>query len=91
MNAVRYNTVEYLKYFNNLNTYRDVSNMFSNIFPYLANNEISLVNADGTYKSHDIVMEEINDALYEGKFIFNTSVGTQVRTFCSNPSGQVVV
>lgn len=59
MNAVRYNTVEYLKYFNNLNTYRDVSNMFSNIFPYLANNEISLVNADGTYKSHDIVMEEI--------------------------------
>ena len=42
-------------------------------------------------ETNDIVMEEINDALYEGKFIFNTSVGTQVRTFCSNPSGQVVV
>lgn len=42
-------------------------------------------------ETNDIVMEEINDALYEGKFIYNTSVGTQVRTFCSNPSGQVVV
>lgn len=42
-------------------------------------------------ETNDIVMEEINEALYEGKFIFNTSVGTQVRTFCSNPSGQVVV
>ena len=42
-------------------------------------------------ETNDIVMEEINETLYEGKFIFNTSVGTQVRTFCSNPSGQVVV
>lgn len=39
----------------------------------------------------DIVMREINEHLYEGKFVFNTSVGTQVRTFCSNPSGHVVV
>ncbi|RAL26439.1 NAD(P)/FAD-dependent oxidoreductase [Thermoflavimicrobium daqui] len=39
----------------------------------------------------NIVMEEINKHLYEGKFIFNTSVGTRVRTFCSNPSGHVVV
>ena len=36
-------------------------------------------------------MEEINKNLYEGKFIFRTSVGTVVRTFCSNPSGHVVV
>jgi uncharacterized FAD-dependent dehydrogenase len=36
-------------------------------------------------------MQEINENLYEGKFIFNTSVGTTVRTFCSNPSGHVVV
>lgn len=42
-------------------------------------------------ETNDIVMEEINEHLYEGKFIFNTSVGTQVRTFCSNPSGYVVV
>ena len=37
------------------------------------------------------VMEEINQNLYEGKFIFRTSLGTTVRTFCSNPSGHVVV
>ena len=42
-------------------------------------------------ETSNIVMEEINKHLYEGKFIFNTSVGTQVRTFCSNPSGHVVV
>ncbi|MFM1651761.1 NAD(P)/FAD-dependent oxidoreductase [Brevibacillus sp. B_LB10_24] len=42
-------------------------------------------------ETSDIVMKEINEHLYEGKFIFNTSVGTRVRTFCSNPSGHVVV
>ncbi|RFU61717.1 NAD(P)/FAD-dependent oxidoreductase [Bacillus sp. V59.32b] len=42
-------------------------------------------------ETSNIVMEEINEHLYEGKFIFNTSVGTKVRTFCSNPSGHVVV
>ena len=42
-------------------------------------------------ETNDIIMEEINRNLYEGKFIYNTSVGTQVRTFCSNPSGHVVV
>ncbi|NTZ16307.1 NAD(P)/FAD-dependent oxidoreductase [Paenibacillus sp. JMULE4] len=42
-------------------------------------------------ETSDVVMHEINEHLYEGKFIFNTSVGTRVRTFCSNPSGHVVV
>jgi uncharacterized protein len=42
-------------------------------------------------ETSNLVMEEINEHLYEGKFIFNTSVGTRVRTFCSNPSGHVVV
>lgn len=42
-------------------------------------------------ETSNIVMEEINKYLYEGKFVFNTSVGTRVRTFCSNPSGHVVV
>lgn len=42
-------------------------------------------------ETSDIVMREINEHLYEGKFIYNTSVGTRVRTFCSNPSGHVVV
>ncbi|SHK40191.1 NAD(P)/FAD-dependent oxidoreductase [Desulforamulus aeronauticus] len=39
----------------------------------------------------DAIMEEINEHLYEGKFIYRTSVGTTVRTFCSNPSGYVVI
>jgi uncharacterized FAD-dependent dehydrogenase len=42
-------------------------------------------------ETSNVVMQEINKHLYEGKFIFNTSVGTRVRTFCSNPSGHVVV
>ena len=42
-------------------------------------------------ETNDIIMEEINRTLYEGKFIFKSSVGTTVRTFCSNPSGHVVV
>jgi len=42
-------------------------------------------------ETNDIIMDEINKYLYEGKFIFNTSVGTTVRTFCSNPSGHVVI
>lgn len=42
-------------------------------------------------ETSDVIMEEINNNLYEGKFIFNTSVGTKVRTFCSNPSGHVVI
>ena len=42
-------------------------------------------------ETNDIIMDEINTHLYEGKFIYNTSVGTTVRTFCSNPSGHVVI
>ena len=32
-------------------------------------------------ETSNIVMEEINKNLYEGKFVYNTSVGTKVRTF----------
>ena len=42
-------------------------------------------------ETNDEIMEEINENLYEGKFIFRSSVGTTVRTFCSNPSGHVVI
>ncbi len=42
-------------------------------------------------ETSDVVMQDINKHLYEGKFIYETSVGTKVRTFCSNPSGHVVV
>ncbi|SHE31801.1 NAD(P)/FAD-dependent oxidoreductase [Desulforamulus putei] len=39
----------------------------------------------------DTIMEEINENLYEGKFIYRSSTGTTVRTFCNNPSGHVVI
>lgn len=39
----------------------------------------------------NLIMEEINANLYEGKFLYKTSVGNTVRTFCSNPGGHVVV
>ena len=39
----------------------------------------------------NLVMEEINENLYEGKFIYQTKNGNTVRTFCSNPGGHVVV
>ncbi len=42
-------------------------------------------------ETNNEIMEEINEHLYEGKFIFRTKVGSTVRTFCSNPSGHVVV
>lgn len=42
-------------------------------------------------ETSDVIMQDINKYLYEGKFIYNTSLGTTVRTFCSNPSGHVVV
>ncbi len=42
-------------------------------------------------ETSNIVMDEINQNLYEGKFVYNATVGTKVRTFCSNPSGHVVV
>jgi len=42
-------------------------------------------------ETSNLIMDEINKNLYEGKFIYRTSVGTTVRTFCSNPSGHVVV
>jgi uncharacterized FAD-dependent dehydrogenase len=42
-------------------------------------------------ETSNVVMQELNEHLYEAKFIFNSSVGTRVRTFCANPSGHVVV
>lgn len=42
-------------------------------------------------ETNDAIMTDVNKYLYEGKFIYSTSVGTTCRTFCSNPSGHVVV
>ncbi len=55
---------------------------------HLQNNQVDI---GVRVETNDIIMEEINKNLYEGKFIYRTSVGTVVRTFCSNPSGHVVV
>jgi uncharacterized FAD-dependent dehydrogenase len=71
---------------------RDGSAWLSKIFKKrrlkMSNNQVDI---GVRVETSDIVMEEINKHLYEGKFVFNTSVGTKVRTFCSNPSGHVVV
>lgn len=53
--------------------------------------EINQVDVGVRVETADIVMRDINRHLYEGKFIYSASVGTMVRTFCSNPSGHVVV
>lgn len=42
------------------------------------------------YELPDYVIKEVNDNLYEGKFIgFPEPYGDKVRTFCQNPSGWV--
>lgn len=42
-------------------------------------------------ETSNVIMKDINEHLYEAKLIFNSSTGSVVRTFCSNPSGYVVV
>ena len=42
-------------------------------------------------ETSNVIMQDINRHLYEAKLIFNSSTGSVVRTFCSNPSGYVVV
>ncbi|MDR2599769.1 MAG: NAD(P)/FAD-dependent oxidoreductase [Oscillospiraceae bacterium] len=42
-------------------------------------------------ETSNVIMRDINKHLYEAKLIFNSSTGSIVRTFCSNPSGYVVV
>lgn len=71
---------------------RDGSKWLSDIFKSrrigMINNQVDI---GVRVETSNIVMEEINENLYEGKFVYNTSVGTKVRTFCSNPAGHVVV
>ena len=71
---------------------RDGSEWLSNLLKRrkvtMTNNQVDIgVRVETT----NVVMEEMNEHLYEAKFIFNSSVGTRVRTFCANPSGHVVV
>jgi len=71
---------------------RDGSNWLAKI---LKSNNIKLYNNQVDIgvrvETSDVIMREINENLYEGKFLFNSSTGTRVRTFCSNPSGHVVI
>ena len=54
----------------------------------LVNNQVDI---GVRVETSDIIMHDINMHLYEGKLVYSTSVGTLARTFCSNPSGHVVV
>jgi uncharacterized FAD-dependent dehydrogenase len=72
---------------------RDGSTWLSELFRRhklrMSNNQVDI---GVRVETSNVVMQEINDYLYEGKFIFNSpSTGLRVRTFCSNPSGHVVV
>lgn len=72
---------------------RDGSTWMSDLFRKyklaMSNNQVDI---GVRVETSNVVMQEINEHLYEGKFIFNSpSTGLRVRTFCSNPSGHVVV
>jgi uncharacterized FAD-dependent dehydrogenase len=72
---------------------RDGSTWLSELFRQyklkMTNNQVDL---GVRVETSNVIMQEINEHLYEGKFIFNSpSTGLKVRTFCSNPSGHVVV
>jgi uncharacterized FAD-dependent dehydrogenase len=54
----------------------------------LTNNQVDI---GVRVETNNIVMEDINENLYEGKFVFKASTNFLVRTFCSNPSGHVVI
>ena len=54
----------------------------------LVNNQVDI---GVRVETSDVVMHDINKHLYEAKLVYSTSVGTLARTFCSNPSGHVVV
>lgn len=71
---------------------RDASSWLNNLFEkYSIKTTNNQVDVGVRVETSNVVMSEINKHLYEGKFEFLTTVGTKVRTFCSNPSGYVVI
>ena len=71
---------------------REGSKWLSELFEkYKVNMSQTQVDIGVRIECPNIVMEEINNSLYEGKFLYKTSVGSTVRTFCSNPGGHVVM
>jgi len=71
---------------------RDGSKWFGNVLKKhglkLINNQVDV---GVRVETSNIVMKEINEELYEGKFIFRSSTDQIVRSFCSNPGGYVVI
>jgi uncharacterized FAD-dependent dehydrogenase len=71
---------------------RDGSEWFTDVLKkYKLEMDSNQVDIGVRVETLDTIMEEINENLYEGKFLYRTSVGTTVRSFCSNPSGHVVI
>ncbi|BAU29197.1 hypothetical protein DFP93_11744 [Aneurinibacillus soli] len=71
---------------------RDGSEWFGNLLKKrglrLLNNQVDIgVRVETT----NVVMEEINRHLYEGKFLYKSTTDQIIRSFCSNPNGHVVV
>lgn len=57
---------------------------------YKVRTEVGVVDIGVRVEVRNEIMQEINDALYEGKFIYYTpTFDDKVRTFCQNPSGVV--
>ena len=71
---------------------REGSKWLTNLFDkYHVSMKQNQVDIGVRVECSNIIMDEINSTLYEGKFVYKTSVGSTVRTFCSNPSGHVVM
>jgi uncharacterized FAD-dependent dehydrogenase len=71
---------------------RDGSYWLSNLaVEHNINMKSNFVDIGVRVETNNEIMEEINENLYEGKFIYRTKVGSTVRTFCSNPKGHVVI
>lgn len=72
---------------------REGSEWFKNICDkHSIASEPSAVDIGVRVEVRNEVMQEINNVLYEGKFIFNTpTFDDKVRTFCQNPSGEVSI
>jgi len=71
---------------------RDGSYWLSNLAnEYNINMKSNFVDIGVRVETNNEIMEEINENLYEAKFIYRTQVGSTVRTFCSNPAGHVVI
>lgn len=71
---------------------REGSNWLTGLFEkYHVNMKQNRVDIGVRVECPNLIMDEINKTLYEGKFLYKTSNGSTVRTFCSNPGGHVVM